>query len=203
MPEGNPYMQELGQLQNAIVDMFDDPGEIRLTLDRLVELESQLAQKAVRNRDRPTCTHGTSADSSASNCEDCQEERRREVLGRVHLAFVGHSRQEHEVVAADGDDMGSLWHRPLREVAAATDELTDRVWYARKPVDAQGGVWRGEKPMLNQAIMASMLSRMRNLEQRYGRETLIPRDDFGWGVTCGRLAALRWVLGSDWDDMDT
>jgi hypothetical protein len=28
-------------------------------------------------------------------------------------------------------------------------------------------------------------------------------DDFQWGMTNGKFSALRWVLGSEWDFLDT
>ena len=40
-------------------------------------------------------------------------------------------------------------------------------------------------------------------EQRFGKETLGPWSDFEWGMLSGKLSALRWVLGDDWDNMDT
>jgi hypothetical protein len=48
-----------------------------------------------------------------------------------------------------------------------------------------------------------MHTAMRAIEDRYGREDVGPWDDWGWGFVQGKLAALRWVLGSEWDFLDT
>jgi hypothetical protein len=38
---------------------------------------------------------------------------------------------------------------------------------------------------------------------RYPRADLGPYTDFEWGMLSGKLSALRWVQGFDWDMLDT
>lgn len=39
----------------------------------------------------------------------------------------------------------------------------------------------------------------RGIEDRYGKDFLDPGDDIEWGITLGKMMALAWALGSDWD----
>lgn len=41
------------------------------------------------------------------------------------------------------------------------------------------------------------------IEAAYPVEDLGPYTDFEWGMLNGKLSALRWVLGEEWDFLDT
>jgi hypothetical protein len=43
----------------------------------------------------------------------------------------------------------------------------------------------------------------KRVEKKYGRKSLGPYTDFDWGMINGKLSALRWVLGDEWDMLDT
>jgi hypothetical protein len=47
--------------------------------------------------------------------------------------------------------------------------------------------------------MAGAIKSAKKTEQKYGRKNLGPCSDFDWGMMNGKLSALRWVLGGDWE----
>jgi len=59
------------------------------------------------------------------------------------------------------------------------------------PETVQRDVWKGA------------LKSVRRVERRYGKRNLGPWDDFEWGMINGKLSALRWILGDEWDMLDT
>jgi hypothetical protein len=61
--------------------------------------------------------------------------------------------------------------------------------HRKRPI--QRDVWEG-------ALKAAA-----RVEKEYGLEHLGPWSDFEWGMINGKLSALRWVLGDDWDMLDT
>lgn len=52
-------------------------------------------------------------------------------------------------------------------------------------------------------ILKGAFSAAKKVEKKYGKKGLGPHDDFEWGMINGKLSALRWVLGEDWDMLDT
>ena len=42
----------------------------------------------------------------------------------------------------------------------------------------------------------------KRIEKRYGVENLGPWSDFDWGMMNGKLSAIRWMLGDEWDMLD-
>jgi hypothetical protein len=51
-----------------------------------------------------------------------------------------------------------------------------------------------------EAVIAQQLEFERAFRRPHVR---VHKDDFDWGMWNGKLSALRWVLGSDWDFLDT
>lgn len=90
--------------------------------------------------------------------------------------------------------------RPVADIIAAENEMYEKVWYGRKP---QAGSDRARS--LDPEIENRMRAIMTGVEAKYGEEELMRHveSDFDWGMLSGKLSALRWVLGEDWDFLDT
>ena len=92
--------------------------------------------------------------------------------------------------------------RTLAEILEAEQEYFDKIWYVRKVILEEKIEAGAHEPLWAEAI-EHMHASMRAIGQRYGAENVGPWDDWGWGFVHGKLSALRWVLGSEWDFLDT
>lgn len=90
--------------------------------------------------------------------------------------------------------------RSQSEVLAAEQEFFDKVWYDRHMLST--AEWRVENQE-QRDIKEQALKAAEEVRQRWGVENLGPYSDFAWGMINGKLSALRWVLGDDWDFLDT
>jgi hypothetical protein len=101
----------------------------------------------------------------------------------------------------------------LKEILAAEEEFFDKVWYNRHMIWREklenGAMKIVEKDatysndVIQRDIWEGALKAAAKVEKRYGLDNLGPWDDFEWGMINGKLSALRWVTGDDWDMLDT
>lgn len=89
-----------------------------------------------------------------------------------------------------------ILRRSDEAIQAEYDELWEKVWYYRNRI-------RMEKQGRDTHELPQSEETMKDIEAKYGAENLL-YDDSDWGLIQGRLSALAWVMGSEWDEsLDT
>jgi hypothetical protein len=90
--------------------------------------------------------------------------------------------------------------RTEAEVIAAEQEFFDRVWYGRSMAYTPEDLRAEGRP---EDIIQGMLAARKKVEEKNGKDNLGPYGDFEWGMINGKLSAMRWALGDEWDFLDT
>lgn len=107
--------------------------------------------------------------------------------------------------------------RGAGEIADEIGRLIDMVWYnrhkMREEAIADGRIVLvdketfptpvGQTRPIQKDIWEGALKAAARVEKEHGPHNLGPWDDFEWGMINGKLSALRWVLGDEWDMLDT
>jgi PIN domain len=108
--------------------------------------------------------------------------------------------------------------RGLHEILEAEELLFHQVWYNRhtnlrwavehgkiKIVDRDMWVAKGsnnQKYIFDTVYEGAKRSAAKT-RKKHGPENFGPWTDFEWGMLNGKLSALRWVMGDEWDMLDT
>ena len=114
------------------------------------------------------------------------------------FTYTQQSRSLSEILEAEHLLFRQVWynrHWNLRtEIEQGKHHVVAEEHFSRSPYrhdQTLDSVW-------NQALDAA-----KRTEEEVGLENLGPWDDFEWGMLNGKLSALRWILGDDWDMLDT
>ncbi|QZQ56709.1 restriction endonuclease [Curtobacterium sp. TC1] len=92
--------------------------------------------------------------------------------------------------------------RTVADIRAAEHEFFDKVWYVRSLIHDEN-IAAGESDDLSADLRERVLAARAAVVERYGASDVGPWDDWTWGFVNGKLSALRWVLGDEWDFLDT
>ncbi len=112
--------------------------------------------------------------------------------------FSQQSRSLSDILEAEHLLFRQVWynrHRNLRsQIEEGTHHVVPDADYSRNP-------YRADQTL--DAVWEKALEAAKTTEEEIGLENLGPWDDFEWGMINGKLSALRWVLGDEWDMLDT
>jgi hypothetical protein len=108
--------------------------------------------------------------------------------------------------------------RLLSEILEAENLLFRQIWYNRH-WNLRAAIESGKHKVVTESewekrpkdhqkvtvdtVWLRALAAAKRTEDEIGLENLGPWSDFEWGMLNGKLSALRWVTGSEWDFLDT
>jgi pyrimidine deaminase RibD-like protein len=120
---------------------------------------------------------------------------------------IGYDEEGNKVewIEEDGETWAMILRRSDNSIAEVLDEITDRVWYVRKLIMFEK-MERGEmerRPEMEPFIEGA-IKKMKEMEEQYGGRENLVYSDFEWGFLQGKMSALRWVFGDEWESsLDT
>ena len=114
--------------------------------------------------------------------------------------FISNASSEFEYDEDLPEEMAPDYVRPRAVIRAAEEEIFDRVWFSRNTRFVRNDT--GESVLV--PLIPESAPAIRELLEKYGSvQALLPADEFESGILNGKVSALRWVLGAEWDFLDT
>jgi hypothetical protein len=125
---------------------------------------------------------------------------------------------DHELLEDHDNEFNfSIQPRRLSEIVEAEHLLFRKIWYNRHwnlrsaieegtcRIVPEGEYFRApyRQDQILDTVQAGALAAAKKTENEFGLDDLRPWDDFEWDMLNGKLSALRWVLGDDWDILDS
>ena len=97
--------------------------------------------------------------------------------------------------------------RTLEEISNAEEKFYERVWLERHLCikDDYLNFYLNSDDSKFVKIAKDALESEKRIKEKYKDDPDFetPCTDFEWGMINGKLSALRWVLGLEWDTLDT
>lgn len=92
-------------------------------------------------------------------------------------------------------------YRSINDILRAENEFMEKIWFDRH-LSLRHRVAQGIE-IVDPTIWDGAIASAKSIVEKYGEDDLGPYSDFEWGMLNGKLSALRWVLGDEWDMLDT
>lgn len=106
--------------------------------------------------------------------------------------------------------------RDAGSIIDAENEFCDKVWYNRCHLAVKEEIKNGQVKIVKKWKKGYSTQNFitkegwevakkvaKKIEKKYRKKDLGPYTNYDWGFVCGKLSAIRWVLGDDWDRLDT
>lgn len=92
-----------------------------------------------------------------------------------------------------------LESRTEGEILEKIEEFRNKIWFDRHILRRSQDNWLEVPKHIREKAHEAAQEKI----EKYGEENLGPYTDFEWGMLSGKLSALRWVMGDEWDMLDT
>lgn len=117
----------------------------------------------------------------------------------LEYSFDQEPRGLHDILKSEEFLYYQVWHNRHMNLRWRIERKKVKI-VDRDTWEAKGS--RNDKYIID-TIWARALRAAAATRKRYGKEKFGPYSDFEWGMINGKLSALRWVLGDEWDMLDT